>query len=211
MTAALVYVSRLMRSRRLVAPLVLLVPLAAAGQASATEVPVSVVNFSFQPRTVQINPGDTVVWNFREETHTTKARGGQAESWDSGPDPTRAGASFRHAFDRPGRYQYVCEPHQLSMSGVVQVGRDEVRRSYERFGHRRRGSTLTLSFRLLEPAKVTVRLRGASRRTVTRRRLQAGSHSISVARLREGRYRGTVTFVDDFDKKSVARASTVIR
>jgi hypothetical protein len=32
-----------------------------------------------------------------------------------------------------------------------------------------------------------------------------------VARLREGRYRGTVTFVDDFDKRSVVRTSAVIR
>jgi plastocyanin len=199
-----------MRTRRLIAPLVLLAPLAAAVPASAAEVPVDVVNFRFEPKTVQIDPGDTVVWNFETDGHTSTSDQGEPERWNS--RAVAAGQSFRHTFSKPGRFSYICIPHESAgMTGVVQVGTDQFRRSHTRFRQRRRGRTLTFSFRLREPAKVTVRLRGASRRTVTRRRLGTGSHSISLARLREGRYRGTVTFVDDFDKRSVVRTSAVIR
>jgi plastocyanin len=200
-----------MRPRRLLAPLVLLAPLATAAPASAADHDVNVENFSFQPRTLQINPGDRVIWNFREESHTTTSRGGQAERWNSGPETSPTGATFSHTFDTPGRYQYFCIPHRPSMAGVVQVGRDDVARTYSGFRQRRRGNALTVSFRLAEPAKVTVRLRGSSRRTVIRRRLEEGSRSIRLSRLREGRYRTSVTFVDDFDKKSVARARARIR
>jgi plastocyanin len=200
-----------MRSPRLLAPLALVISLALAGPASAQDHQVGVVNTAFQPATLQINPGDRVIWSFLEEGHTTTSRSGQAESWNSGPDTEPAGATFTHTFNTPGRYQYICIPHQFFMDGVVQVGQDEVARSYSRFRQTRRGSSLGVSFRLAEPAKVTVTLRGPSRRTVTRRRLEAGSRSIKLSRLRKGRYRTTVTFVDDFDKRSVARARATIR
>ena len=199
-----------MRTGRLIAPLVLLAPLAAAVPASAVEVPVDVVNVRFEPKTVQIDPGDTVVWNFQTDGHTSTSDQGEPERWNSGA--VAAGQAFRHTFSKPGRFSYICIPHEFAgMTGVVQVGTDQFRRSHTRFRQRRRGSTLTFSFRLREPAKVTVRLRGASRRKVTWRRLGTGSHSIRLARLREGRYRGTVTFVDDFDKRTVVRTSAVIR
>ena len=200
-----------MRTHRLLGPLVLLIPLAVAAPASAEDHRVDVVNTSFQPGTLQINPGDRVIWSFLEDSHTTTSRSGQAESWNSGPEPSPTGATFDHTFDTPGRYQYICIPHQLFMDGVVQVGRDEFARSYSRFRQTRRGNSLNVAFRLAEPAKVTVRLRGPSRRTVIRRRLEAGSRSIKLSRLREGSYRTTVTFVDDFDKRSVARARARIR
>jgi hypothetical protein len=92
----------------------------------------------------------------------------------------------------------------------VQVGRDEFPKSQRSFRQTRRGNSITISFRLVEPARVTVRLRGPSRRTVTRRRLDPGRHSIKVSRLRAGRYRGTVTFEDDFKKRSVVRTSAVV-
>jgi plastocyanin len=203
-----------MRTRLLIAPLVLLAPLAAPAPASAQDHVVDVVDFAFAPKSLQIDPGDAVTWTFTAGGHTTTAERPQAEAWNSdpsGPGFNSAGDRLSHTFDTPGRYQYVCIPHVGFMTGVVQVGTDRFRRSQTRFRQRRRGSTLTFSFRLREPAKVTVRLRGASRRTVTRRRLGRGRHSIRVARLREGRYRGTMTFVDDFDKRSVVRTSAVIR
>ncbi|MBD0281370.1 MAG: hypothetical protein ICV69_04140 [Thermoleophilaceae bacterium] len=203
-----------MRPRLLVAPLALLALFAAAAPASAEDHQVNVVDFAFQPKSLEINPGDRVIWNFFAPGHTSTSRSGQAESWNSDPpDPgfNPAGASFAHTFDTPGRYQYICIPHQFFMEGVLQVGQDEFRRSYSRFRQTGRGSSLSLSFRLLEPAMVTVKLRGATRRTVTRRRLGLGRHRIRLARLREGRYRGTATFVDDFDKPSVAGFSGAIR
>lgn len=193
------------------APLALLLLLAAAGPASAAERLVNVVDFEFQPKTLQVDPGDTVTWTFSDGGHTTTANPGQAEKWDSGPAANPAGFRFRHTFRNPGRYGYICIPHGSFMTGVLQVGRDEFPKSQRSFKQTRRGSSITMSFRLLEPAKVTVRLRGPSRRTATRRRLEPGRHSIKLSRLHAGRYSGTVTFEDDFKKKSIVRTSTVIR
>jgi plastocyanin len=193
------------------APLALLLLLAAAGPASAAERLVNVVDFEFQPKTLQVDPGDTVTWTFSDGGHTTTANPGQAEKWDSGPAANPAGFRLRHTFRNPGRYGYICIPHGSFMTGVVQVGRDEFPKSQRSFKQTRRSSSITMSFRLLEPAKVTVRLRGPSRRTATRRRLEPGRHSIKLSRLHAGRYSGTVTFEDDFKKKSIVRTSTVIR
>jgi plastocyanin len=189
----------------------LLLFLAASAPASAAEQLVNVVDFEFQPRSLQVNPGDTVTWTFTAPGHTTTADRGQAESWNSGPAANPAGERFSHTFRTPGRYTYICIPHASFMTGVVQVGRDEFPKSQRSFRQMRRRNSVTMRFRLVEAARVTVRLRGPTRRTVTRRRLEPGRHSIGVRRLRSGRYRGTVTFVDDFRKKSVVRTSTVIR
>jgi plastocyanin len=200
-----------MRFRLVLAPLALLVSLAAAAPASAAEQLVNVIDFEFQPKTLQVNPGDTVTWTFTDGGHTTTANPGQAETWNSGPAANPAGFRFSHTFKNPGRFGYICIPHGSFMTGVVQVGTDEFPKSQTGFKQIRRGRSITMSFRLVEPAKVTVRLRGPSRRTATRRRLEPGRHSIKLSRLRAGRYSGTVTFEDDFKKKSVVRTSAVIR
>jgi plastocyanin len=200
-----------MRFRVVLAPLALLVSVAAAAPASAAEQLVNVIDFEFQPKTLQVNPGDTVTWTFTDGGHTTTANPGQAERWNSGPAANPAGFRFSHTFTHPGRYGYICIPHGSFMTGVVQVGRDEFPKSQTSFKQIRRGSSITMSFRLVEPAKVTVRLRGPSRRTATRGRLEPGRHNIKLSRLRAGRYRGTVTFQDDFQKKSVVRTSAAIR
>jgi plastocyanin len=189
----------------------LLFSLAAAAPASAAERLVNVIDFEFQPKNLQVDPGDTVTWTFTAAGHTTTANRGQAETWDSGPAANPAGTRFSHTFNTPGRYGYICIPHGSFMTGVVQVGQDEFPKSQRSFKQTRRGNSITMSFRLLEPAKVTVRLKGPSRRTAARRRLEPGRHSIKLSRLRDGAYRGTVTFEDDFHKKSVVRTSTVIR
>ena len=202
-----------MRFRLVLAPLALLVSLAVAAPASAAEQLVNVVDFEFQPKRVQVNPGDTVTWTFTDPGHTTTADRGQAESWNSGPAANPAGDRFSHTFRNPGRYSYICIPHGSFMTGLVQVGRDEFPKSQRSFRQTRRGNSITMRFRLVEPAKVTAKLRGPTRRTITRRRgrLAPKRHSIKFEGLRDGRYRGTVTFVDDFKKKSVVRTSTVIR
>jgi plastocyanin len=201
-----------MRFRLLMAPVVLVLSLSMAAPASAAERFVDVTaDFSFLPKSLQVDPGDTVTWTFSAAGHTTTADRGQAESWNSGPETNPAGTRFSHTFDAPGRFGYICIPHGTFMTGVVQVGRDEFRKSQRSFKQTRRGNSISMRFRLVEPAKVTVKLRGATRRTATRRRLEPGRHSLRLSRLREGRYRGTVTFVDDFDKKSVVRTSAVIR
>ena len=196
------------RHRLLPIPLGLLLALAAAAPAGAAEVEVGVVNFDFRPATQAIAVGDTVIWSFGAEGHTSTAIRGQAERWDSGN--RRFGQTFRHTFNRPGRFQYVCIPHAGFMRGTIQVGSDQVRDTVDAFRARRSGSSVRVSFKLNEPATVSFKLSGADRRTVRRGRLGKGRHSFTVRNLDAGSYRGTLALADDFDKKSSAQRSFTI-
>jgi hypothetical protein len=97
------------------------------------------------------------------------------------------------------------------MKGVVQVGTDTVADSIDAFTTKRFGHRVRVGFTLNEPAKVTYRLRGPSRRTVKLGRLAKGRHGFTVRRLKSGSYRGALTVVDDFDKKTTQKKSFVIR
>jgi hypothetical protein len=156
--------------------------------------------------------GDTVTWNFATAGHTSASAKGQPDSWNSieeGANP--AGTTYPKVFNVPGRYQYVCTPHKTFMKGVIQVGEDTVADSVDRFRSKRASRRIRLTFMLNEPATVSYALEGPSRRTVRRRRLGAGSHSLTLRRLRRGSYRGVLRVQDDFDKKVTPRNSFVIR
>jgi plastocyanin len=192
-------------------PLAVLLALAGAAPASAVDWNVDVANFMFTPRERAIGVGDTVIWRFAEPGHTTTAAGGQAERWNSGPATTPSGGTFRHTFNRPGRFQYFCIPHRSFMKGVIEVGEDEVSDTVDAFRTKRRGASVTISFELNEPATVTYRLRGRDDRVVRRGRLAAGRHRFRVPNLDEGTYRGTLTLSDDFDNKVTPKNLFVIR
>jgi plastocyanin len=203
-----------MRSSRLLLPLALLVFFASASPALAFDWRVDVMSdFSFQPSERHIAVGDTVTWYFNADGHTTTSVKGQPESWNSAPNGSTnsAGAVYPKVFNTPGRYQYICIPHQTFMKGVIQVGTDTVVDSIDNFKSKRSGNRVTLSFLLKEPATVSYKLTGKSRRTVKRGRLAAGKHSFALRRLKRGAYRGVLTVVDDFDKKVTPRNSFVIR
>jgi plastocyanin len=199
------------RHRLLPIPFAMLLAVAGAAPAGAADVDVGVVDFSFQPREQAIAVGDTVVWRFMTDGHTTTANPRQAERWSSGPATTPNGQTFRHTFSRPGRFQYVCIPHSGFMKGTIQVGTDEVADTVDAFRTRRSGSSVRISFRLNEAAAVTYRLRGPERKTVRRGRLSAGRHSFRLRNLDDGSYRGTLTLTDDFDKTVRPKNSFVIR
>jgi hypothetical protein len=97
------------------------------------------------------------------------------------------------------------------MSGVIEVGSDPVSDTVDRFRTSRRGRSATIRFTLNEPAEMTYRLKGPSRRTITRDRLAAGGHRFRLKRLARGKYRGTLTLLDDFDNKVTPRNFFVIR
>ncbi len=190
--------------------LALLASLAAASPAAAAEFTVDAVDYEFQAPELQVAVGDTVNWNFVNAGHTATSARGQAERWDSGS--ADAGQRFAHTFDTPGRYQYICVPHEaFDMKGVVTVGTDAVAKSVSRFKAKRTGRRVKVSFRLNEAAKVTYRLKGAARRTVKRGRMAAGKRSLTVRRLKRGRYTGTLTVVDDFDRKQTAKSTFRVR
>ncbi|HET8823456.1 MAG TPA: plastocyanin/azurin family copper-binding protein [Thermoleophilaceae bacterium] len=199
-----------MRTIRLALPLALLTALALASPAAATEWRVAALDYEFVAPFQHVEVGDSVAWNFQNDGHTSTSVARQAEHWDSGS--VAAGGVYRHTFTRPGRYQYICIPHQtFPMRGVIEVGTDTVADSVDNFRSKRTGNRVTLSFRLREQATVRYSLRGPTRRTVRLGRLAAGTRSFTVRRLRRGTYRGVLTAVDNFDKRNISRNSFVIR
>lgn len=202
-----------MRLHRVLMALTALV-LVLAAPAMAADHPVRVVDFEFLPGNVEVDVGDTVTWTFVNGGHTTTSDAGQPDSWNSAPaenQTNRTGDRFQKQFTVPGRYSYICIPHRTFMKGAVVVGEDRFAKSYSRFKQVRRGNRITFRFTLVEPAKVVAKLKGASRRSVTKRRLLPGSHSIAFRNLRKGAYQGIVDFRDDFDKLTRVKTSTVIR
>jgi plastocyanin len=200
-----------MRPDRLLLPLASAFTVVLAAPAAAFDWKTNVIDFDFQPSERRIALGDTVTWNFSVEGHTTASLGGQPDSWKSvGDGVNPAGTSYTHQFKTPGRFQYVCVQHKDFMKGVIEVGSDTVTDSIDRFKSRRTGKRVGISFLLNEPATVRYSLKGPSRRTVKRGRLEAGAHSFTLRRLKRGSYRGVLTVVDDFDHKVTPRNSFVI-
>lgn len=201
-----------MRPNRLLLPLTLALAVAPAAPAAAFDWKTDAIDFEFTPPERKIALGDSVTWNFVNEGHTTASAGGQPDSWrsvDDGVNP--AGTSYTHVFNTPGRFQYVCLQHKDFMKGVIEVGTDTVVDSIDRFRSKRTGNRVKISFVLNEAATVRYSLKGPSRRTVKRGRLDAGAHSFTLRRLKRGTYRGVLTVVDDFDKKLTPRNFFVIR
>jgi plastocyanin len=100
----------------LVAPI-----LAGPAFAQGGQVQVSAVDFQFQPQTVTINAGDTVVWtNNGQVQHTVTA---DDNSFDSGL--LSPGQTFSQTFNTPGTFPYHCSIHGaaggIGMSGTVVV------------------------------------------------------------------------------------------
>jgi plastocyanin len=184
-------------------PLAAVLTLALAAPASAAEWSVEATDYQFSPRPLNVAVGDTVTWtNAGPSQHTATSAKGQAVRWDS--PYLDAGQTYSKVFDTPGKYQYFCRPH-VFMKGVITVGSDEVAKSFAKLRTVRKGSRVKASFRLREPAKVVGKLRGATKRTVSAKRLKAGARSLSWGKLRPGSYKATLTFTDDFDKTSRAK------
>jgi plastocyanin len=202
-----------MRPTRLAFPIALFASLALASPAAAADHEVTADElFTFTPPELHIAVGDTVIWRFLAGGHTSASAKGQPVSWNSMPEGTNpAGTSYPKLFNVPGRYQYVCTPHKAFMKGVIEVGEDAVADSIDNFKSKRTGNRVKLNFELNEAATVTYRLKGPSRRTVRRGRLDAGGESFTLRRLKRGTYRGVLTVVDDFDKKITPRNFFVVR
>jgi plastocyanin len=76
--------------------------------------------FSFSPAAVRVAVGTTVVWEWTGVggSHNVVDRGGAFDSELAAAE----GHTFEHEFATPGRYEYVCTPHQTrDMEGTVEV------------------------------------------------------------------------------------------
>lgn len=89
-------------------------------------VTVELLDFEFRPKSITIQPGQTVRWVLRGDdlTHTTTERDGV---WDSGMVFTQEGMVFERTFsnEEAGQtFNYSCASHQdcCNMQGSVRVG-----------------------------------------------------------------------------------------
>ena len=74
-----------------------------------------VKSYRFDPKTIEIEAGQTVTWtNDDNFTHTVEVDG--QEDHEVGK-----GESFSITFDTPGTYHYVCTLHSKDMDGEVIV------------------------------------------------------------------------------------------
>lgn len=96
-------------------------------------------DFLFDPETVEISTGETIVWRTEGFTpHTVTAYQDripdEAEYFASGGFTTEqaardgypegeigVGGEYEHTFDIPGTYEYFCVPHESMMKGTVVV------------------------------------------------------------------------------------------
>nr|MDQ3936155.1 cupredoxin family copper-binding protein [Actinomycetota bacterium] len=83
---------------------------------AAASTTVSIRDFSFAPRSVTIDVGDTVTWrNNGEEPHTATGSG-----FDTGT--LHSGQSGSHTFSSAGTFSYKCTPHPFMTASVTVRG-----------------------------------------------------------------------------------------
>jgi plastocyanin len=112
------------RSQRVLVPVAALAAaglLAAGCSATGSSVPVATTKVSmaksyrFDPKTIEIEAGQTVTWTNNDNfTHTVKVDGRQDHK-------VGRGHSVSITFDKPGTYHYVCTLHSHDMHGTVIV------------------------------------------------------------------------------------------
>ncbi|MBW7900826.1 MAG: cupredoxin domain-containing protein [Rhodocyclaceae bacterium] len=100
--------------RRLLIPLLLMLPL---GLANAGTAEVRIEKMKFVPEEVRVKAGDTVVWKSYERRgyHTVWFKDeGLAES-----EPMFPEESWQRNFDKAGTYTYICGPHPEMIGRVI--------------------------------------------------------------------------------------------
>jgi len=72
-------------------------------------------SYRFDPKTIQIDAGETVTWTNEDNfTHTVQVDGQEDHK-------VERGESVSVAFETPGTYHYVCTLHSQDMEGEVIV------------------------------------------------------------------------------------------
>ena len=77
---------------------------------------VEIKNFKFNPETVKIPAGTTVIWTNNDSTNHTvvSTTGNEMDSGSLNP-----GETFAHMFNYPGTYEYHCSIHTTMVGNVV--------------------------------------------------------------------------------------------
>src|SRR5213593_3743690 len=77
---------------------------------------VTIKDMKFDPDTLQIAPGQTVVWSNQDDRdHTVTAKDGSFKS-----ENLSKGDTFEHVFKKAGKFSYACSYHPR-MKGTIVV------------------------------------------------------------------------------------------
>ena len=89
---------------------------AATSDDAAGRPTVTIQDLAFEPESLTVEAGDTVTWTWDDGAieHDVAGDGFRSEVMSEG--------SFRHRFDEPGTYEYVCTLHP-NMTGTIEVTR----------------------------------------------------------------------------------------
>jgi len=170
---------------------------------------VAVGNNAFSPAQLTITQGDVVNWNFvgPDTNHSTTTEAGGQTTWDSdqgNPFPNHTvGDQFSWNFTDVGEFSYFCKVHSF-MTGKITVVKKvndpnppPVDTVAPKFGTPRvsvKGRRAT--FNLDEPAQVTGKLRGPTRKNL-KLAGKAGKNVLKLPkRLKSGRYALTLRATD---------------
>ena len=116
------------RKRLILAPLTAIAALGVVSPSLAAESSIGVSRLRLHAATQTVAVGDTVTWTFNDGDHTHHLAAGPAGQVGLRPSGQR-GETFQKTFTKPGRYQYVCTPHESFMQGVLVVGTDTVKKT----------------------------------------------------------------------------------
>lgn len=95
------------------------------GVASATNTRVSISNYSWSNKAVQINLGEKVTWDWLgpDLAHSVTGISPNSAGWDSDPGTDspnhKAGDSFTLQFNSPGTYLFQCKLHAVVRGEVI--------------------------------------------------------------------------------------------
>jgi len=80
----------------------------------------------FDPDSVEILPGTTVVWEWDSDTHNVEPESQpDGADWAGETDIYNTGHTYQHTFTVEGTYAYFCRPHRASgMEGEIVVTED---------------------------------------------------------------------------------------
>jgi plastocyanin len=98
------------------APIVWTLGLAASDQAKPKTHTVTIESMRFQPETITVAPGDTIIWVNKDLVpHTATSEAGRFDSKD-----IQAERSWRYNTRKKGDFAYICTFHP-TMTGMLRV------------------------------------------------------------------------------------------
>ena len=81
---------------------------------------IAMKSLSFDPKELQLNIGDSVIWTNESRTSHTAISDDDGKTFDTGSvEPGKSSKPVK--FDKEGEFKYHCKVHGRTMSGTIKV------------------------------------------------------------------------------------------